>query len=150
MSKLEGLKLKQLSLAVKEGRPVPVEKIGQRLRDIREALGMTQKQLAKRIKISQPLLSRIEDNAASCALRTVARIARALECDFLGAIVSKETLETMIRRQAGIRAKSIIKRTFASMAMEQQAPENKAYEYQLKKLTEELISDPGPELWEEQ
>ena len=149
MSKLKGLKFKQLSVALKEGRPVPVENIGQRLRDIREALGMTQKQLAKKIKVSQPLLSRIEDNAGSCALKTVARVARALECDFLGALVSKDTLEARIKKQAEMKAKSMVKRAFASMAMEQQAPENKAYEYQLKKLTAELAADPGPELWEE-
>ena len=149
MSKLKGLKLKQLSAAVKEGRSVPVEKIGQRMRDIRQALGMTQKQLAKRIKISQPLLSRIEDKIESCTLKTVARVARALECDFLGALVSKDTLEAMVRKQAGKKAKSMVKRIFAGMAMEQQAPENKAYEYQLKKLTDELAANPGPALWEE-
>lgn len=149
MSKLKGLKLKQLSAAVKEGRSVPVEKIGQRLRDVRQAIGMTQKQLAKRINISQPLLSRIEDNAGSCTLKTVVRVARALECDFWGALVSKDTLEAMIKRQAEKKAKSIVKRTFASMAMEQQAPENKAYEYQMKKLTEEFAANPGPVLWEE-
>lgn len=149
MSKLKGLKSKQLSVAVKEGRPVPVEKIGRRLRDIRETLGMTQKQLAKKLRISQPLLSRIEDNAGSCTLKTVVRLARALECDFLGVLISKETLEAKIRKQAEMKARSIIKRTFASMAMEKQAPENKAYEYQLKKLTEELAASPGPELWEE-
>lgn len=149
MSELKGLKFRQLSVALKEGRLVPIENIGQRLSDIRQALGMTQKQLAKKMKISQPLLSRIEDNAGSCALKTVARVARALECDFLGALVSKETLEARIKKQAEIKAKSIVKRTFANMAMERQAPENNAYEYQLKKLIKELEAKPGPELWEE-
>jgi len=149
MSKLKALKLKQLSAAVKEGRPVPADKLGQRLRDIRQALGLTQKQLAKRIKISQPLLSRIEDKIESCSLKTVDRIARALECEFLGVLVSKDTLETMIKKQAEKKAKSMVMRTFASMAMEQQAPGNEAYKYQLKKLTEELAANPGPALWEE-
>ncbi|MCX5750769.1 MAG: helix-turn-helix domain-containing protein [Candidatus Saganbacteria bacterium] len=149
MSKLNGLRLKQLSEAVKEGRPVPVEKVGERLRDIREALGMTQKQLSKRLKISQPMLSKIEENTGSCALQTIAKVAAALECNFLGALDSKSTLETMIKKQAERKAQSLVKRTFANMAMEEQAPEKKAYEYQLKKLTEELIANPGPELWEE-
>ena len=67
----------------------------------------------------------------------------------LGALVSKDTLETVIKKQAAKKAKSLVKRIFANMAMEQQAPENKAYEYQLNKLTQELVADPGPELWEE-
>jgi predicted DNA-binding mobile mystery protein A len=149
MSKLKGLKLKQLSAAVKKGRPVPVEKIGQRLREIRQALGMTQKQLAKKLKISQPLLSRIEDKIESCSLKTVARVARALECNFLGALVSQESLEAMIKKQAEKKAQNMVKRIFASMAMERQSPENKAYQYQLKKLTDELAANPNPALWEE-
>jgi predicted DNA-binding mobile mystery protein A len=149
MSKLKALRLRQLSAAVKEGRPVPVDKLGQRLRDVRQALGITQKQLAKRLKTSQPLLSRIEDKIESCTLKTIVRVARALECDFLGALVSKETLEARIKKQAEKKAKSMVARTFASMAMEQQAPGNAAYQYQLKKLTEELAANPGPALWEE-
>ena len=146
MSKLNDLKLKQISAAVKEGRPVPAEKIGQRLRDIRQALGMTQKQLAKRLKISQPLLSRIEDNTGSCSLKTVARVADALGCTFLGVITSDRTLEAMIREQAQIKAKKLVDRTFSNMALEGQLPEDKAYAYQLKKLADELASAPGPEL----
>lgn len=149
MSNLKGIKLKQLSQALKEGRSIPVEGIGQRVKDIREALGMTQKQLAKRIGIKQPLLSRIEDDAASCALKTVWKIAKALECEFMGVFISKELLEAQINKQAMIKAKKIVRRTFANMAMEQQAPNAGAYGYQIKKIAEDLSSNPGPELWEE-
>jgi predicted DNA-binding mobile mystery protein A len=146
---LKGLKLKQLSIAVKEGRSVPVEKIGQRLRDIREALGLTQKQLAKKLKLSQPLLSRIEENAANCTLQTIVKVARALECDFLGVVATRNSLETMIRKQAEAKAKNILKRTYSNMAMEEQQPGKKEYDYQLKKLIAELTANPGPELWTE-
>jgi len=149
MSKLKDLKLRQVSAAAKAGNPVPAEKIGRRLKDIRQALGMTQKQLAKRLKISQPLLSRIEDNAGSCAVKTVAGVAAALECEFLCVISSRRTLEAMIREQAQIKAKKLVDRTFSNMALESQSPEDKAYAYQLKKLTDELAAAPGPELWEE-
>jgi len=146
---LNDLKLKQLSVAIKAGRAVPVEKLGQRFRDIRETLGMTQKQLAKRIKISQPLLSRIEESAANCTLKTIIKVAQALECDFLGVVSSRNSLEAMIRRQAELKAKNILKRTFSNMAMEEQQPGKKEYDYQLNKLIAELMANPGPELWEE-
>ncbi|MBI5698725.1 helix-turn-helix domain-containing protein [Candidatus Saganbacteria bacterium] len=148
MADLKGLKLKQISDAVKEGRPLPAEKIGQRIRDIREALGMTQKQLSKRLKISQPLLSRIEENAESCAVKTLVKIAGGLECEFMGVMVSKEGLEKIINKQAEIKARNMLKRTFATMAMEKQAPTDNAFDYQLKKLIEELANNPGPNLWE--
>jgi len=149
MAKLKSLKLKQLSEALRVGRAVPIEKLGQRLRDIREALGMTQKQLAKRIKISQPLLSRIEEKADNCTLKTIIKVARALECDFLGVIVAQNSLEEMIKRQAEKKAKNILKRTYTNMAMEEQQPGKKEYDYQLNKLITELTVNPGPELWAE-
>jgi len=149
MAKLKGLKLKQLSEAVNVGFPVPIEKISQRLQDIREALGITQKQLAKKLKISQPLLSKIEENAESCSLKTVLHVASGLDCDFLGVISSRDTLLNKIRKQAENKAQNMLKRTFANMAMEQQSPEKSAYDYQLKQLIEEMVANPGPELWEE-
>ncbi len=148
MADLSGLKLKQISEAVKEGRPVPAEKLGRRIRDIREALGMTQKQLSKRLKISQPLLSRIEESAESCAIKTLLKIAKGLECEFMGVLVSKDGLESVINKRAEMKAREMLKRTFANMAMEKQAPTDNAYAYQLKKLTEELANNPGPNLWE--
>lgn len=149
MAKLAGLKLKQLSMALQEGRAIPVEKLGQRLRGIRETLGLTQKQLAKRIRISQPLLSRIEENTANCTLKTIVKVARALEGDFLGVVAVRNSLESMIRRQAETKAKNILKRTYANMAMEEQQPGKKEYDYQLNKMIAELTANPGPELWSE-
>jgi predicted DNA-binding mobile mystery protein A len=149
MSNMKKLKLKQISEAVKEGKAVPIEKIGHRLRDVRKVLGMTQKQLAKRLKISQPLLSSIEDNTGSCSLKTIAKVAAALECDFLGVIASKRDLEVMIAEQARKRAKALLDRSLANMALEKQAPVKKGYKYYLESIIKELASDPRPELWEE-
>jgi predicted DNA-binding mobile mystery protein A len=148
MADLNSLKLKQISEALKAGEPVPVEKLGQRIRDIREALGMTQKQLSKRLKISQPLLSRIEERAEACTVKTLLKTAKGLECEFMGVIVSKDGLENIIHKRAEAKAKEMLKRAFAHMAMEKQAPTENAYAFQLKKLTEELANDPGPNLWE--
>jgi len=150
MSKI-GKKLKesQLSKATQKGVLVPVEKLGQRLKDYREALGMTQAQLAKRLKVKQPVISRIEEDAASSSLKTIIKIAGVLECDFLGALVSRGSVEDKVRRQAERVAKKVISRTYANMAMEKQAPSGQAYADQLERLIEELSANPGPELWEE-
>lgn len=149
MSELKDLKLKQLSEGVKEGRPVSAEKIGKRIQDIREALGMTQKQLAKKLKITQSSLSKIEEDAGSTTIKTLVRIVNGLQCEFKGVVVSSDRLEDIIKVRAEIKAKEMLNRTFSHMAMEQQAPTNNAYQYQLNKLIEELASNPGPGLWEE-
>jgi len=148
-SSFKKLKLRQLSETTRGKTLIPVEKIGKRLKDIREALGMTQKQMAKRLKVSQPVISRIEENIGSSRLNTILKVARAMDCDFMEAIASRAPLETMIKKQAEKAAKRVLSRTFANMAMEKQAPDDKAYQYRLKRLTGELAADPGPELWEE-
>ena len=148
-AKLKGLKLKQIIASMKERMPIPVGRLGQRLKDIREALGMTQKQLAKKLKVKQPLIARMEKNISSCSLDTITRIANGLECELMGMIVSKEPLEDIIRKRAERAAKKLLDRTFASMAMEKQMPTADAYKYQFRRYVENFISHPGPELWED-
>jgi predicted DNA-binding mobile mystery protein A len=139
----------QLSRATQKGVLIPIDKLGQRLKGYREALGMTQAQLAKRLQVGQAVISRIEEDAASSSLKTIIKIAGVLECDFLGALVSSHSVEEKVRRQAEKVSKKVIARTYANMAMEKQAPSGQAYADQLERLIEELSAKPGPELWEE-
>lgn len=148
-SNFKSLKLKQIVAAIERKTLIPVEKIGQRLRDVREVLGMTQKQMARKLKVSQSAISQIEENIESSKLKTILKLARALECEFMGAIVSRVSLEKIIKKHAEKAAKRLLNRIFASMALEKQAPSERSYRYQLKRLTQELAADPGPELWEE-
>lgn len=150
MAKSKGnLKMKQLFRATEAGALIPVEKLGQRIKDLREALGMTQRQMARKLKVKQPVISRIEENAESCTLKTLVKIAQTLECDFMGAVVAGAPLNTLVRNQAEKAARRILSRTYANMAMEKQAPGKSAYDLQFKQMIEELSANPGPELWEE-
>ncbi|MFC1511204.1 helix-turn-helix domain-containing protein [Candidatus Margulisiibacteriota bacterium] len=149
MSKLKDLKRKQLSETLKAGGPVPIEKLGQRLRDIREGLGLTQKQLAEKLSTSQAQLSRMEENPGATTLKSLVKLVTALGCNLSGVVTSEKSLAEIINKQAKKKAEQMLKRTFANMAMEKQAPEKKAYNFQLKKLIAELAANPGPELWEE-
>lgn len=148
-STLQSLKRRQLAKSIASGQTIPAEKIGQRLRDIRESLGMTQKQLAKKLKISQSAVSQIEENILSCTIVTISKMANALNCDFLGALASRQPMEDIIKFQAEKTARKILNRTFANMAIEKQSPTKAAYNYQLKKLSSELAVNPGSELWED-
>ncbi|MFH1362206.1 MAG: helix-turn-helix domain-containing protein [bacterium] len=149
MSKLKDLKRKQLSEGLKAGMPVPIAKLGQRLRDIREGLELTQKILAKKLGTSQAQLSRIEENPETTTLKSLVKLGEALGCNFSALITSEKSLEEMINQQAKKKAEQMLKRTFANMAMEKQDPGKEAYEFQLKKLIAELTANPGPEIWEE-
>ena len=149
MSKLKDLKRKQLSDNLKVGKPVPIDKLGQLLRDIREGLGLTQKQLAQKLRTSQAQLSRIEENPDTTTLKSLVKLVTALGCNLSAGITSEKSLAEIINTQAKKKAEEMLKRTFANMAMEEQSPEKKDYDFQLKKLTAELAANPGPELWEE-
>lgn len=54
------------------------QRIGQRIREIRGALGMTQQELAERTGIQRCHIARIEAGRYSVGLDTLAKIARAL------------------------------------------------------------------------
>ncbi|MCP4348985.1 MAG: helix-turn-helix transcriptional regulator [Desulfobacterales bacterium] len=53
-------------------------KIGVMIREAREQAGLTQKQLAERLKVKPPLISRLENNAGDVKLSTLHRIASGL------------------------------------------------------------------------
>ncbi len=149
MTEFENIKLRQIDKALRDRELIPIDKLGQRIKDIRGVLGMSQAQMAKRLKIKQPTLSRIEENMGNSKLKTVLTVSRALDCEFMGVIVSKRPLRRMIRERAEKLAKKILERTASNMAMEKQAPDKGSYNYQLKKLVSEFMAKPGPELWED-
>ncbi len=53
-------------------------KIGIMIREARQQAGLTQKQLAERIRIKPPLISRLENNAGDVKLSTLHKIASGL------------------------------------------------------------------------
>src|SRR5271155_2214754 len=65
------------------------------IRAIREALGMSMEQLAERLKIKQPSLVALEQSEAkgSIELATLRRVAEALDCTLIYALVPHKPLE---------------------------------------------------------
>ena len=72
------------------------------IKAIRDALGMTTAQLAGRLGIKQPSVIAIERSEAkgSIELATLRRVAEALDCRLVYALVPKETLEATVRARA--------------------------------------------------
>ncbi|OGF50935.1 MAG: hypothetical protein A2044_05470 [Candidatus Firestonebacteria bacterium GWA2_43_8] len=143
------LRVAQMSDTLQKGINTPIENIGWQIKSIRETLGMTQKQLARRIGVKQSVISRIEKKSENCSLKTIFKLLAALNCSFSGFIVSKEKLYDYIVKAAEKKASEILKRTLANMAMEKQAPYKAALSQQFEDFKKEIIIDPGPGLWEE-
>src|ERR1700734_2079114 len=72
------------------------------IKAIRQALGMSTAQLANRLGIKQPSLVELEQSEAkgSIELATLRRVAEALDCTLVYALVPNKPLDAMVRNRA--------------------------------------------------
>lgn len=72
------------------------------IKAIREALGMSTAQLAKRLGVRQPSIVDLErsEEKGSIELATLRRVAEALDCNLVYALVPNQPLEMTIRARA--------------------------------------------------
>lgn len=120
------------------------------VRAIREALGMTQAQLATRVGVSRQAVQEFEGAEARrrITLESLDRLAAAMDCRVVYAVVPVDaTLDSMRRRQARAQAEKMIGPVSHSMAMESQAVPSTIRERQLQILMEELQSGSARNLW---
>jgi len=117
---------------------------------IREALGMTTRQLAQRIGVVQSRAVDIEkaEVTGSITLESLERAARALDCELVYALVPRKPLETVIDERATNVAKSRVKSARHSMALEDQSLDEADEREQIRQLAKQLVEKSGSRLWE--
>jgi predicted DNA-binding mobile mystery protein A len=103
------------------------------IRAIREALGMTSAQLAKRLKVSQPAIATIEQSEAkgTIQLATLRRVAAAMNCTLAYTLVPNKSLETTVRDQARKVARRRLQSVDHTMLLENQQSKSSALEAQI-------------------
>ena len=115
------------------------------IKALREALGMSTAQLAKRLGIRQPSLGSLEQSEAkgTIELATLRRVAEALDCTLVYALMPNKPLETTLRD----RARSFARRRRApvehSMLLEDQKVMAKDAEARL----DEIVRETNPRLF---
>lgn len=121
------------------------------LKAIRESLGMTTTQLAKRLHVSQPRIINIEKSEVngSITLDTLERAAHALNCRLVYTLVPKISLEEMFAEQVKKLALKQLKRTSHSMQLEAQGVLKEEEEEMLKVMLKKYLEKAGSEIWEE-
>jgi len=121
------------------------------LRAIREALGMSGKQFARRLGVSPPRINHLEKNEIndSATIRTMRQAAEALDCVFVYGIIPKESLKNSIRKRAESLAEKRLSRVSHSMLLEQQQLSEDEQRQVLEREVEELIRRMPKELWED-
>jgi len=117
------------------------------IRAIRDALGMTTRELADRLGVRQPAIVQLEqaEAAGGITLETLRRVADALGCDLEYALVPRKPLDELVRDQARKKARAQIDRVDATMALEGQRTDADVRERELEMLADELIDKRG--LW---
>jgi predicted DNA-binding mobile mystery protein A len=116
------------------------------IRAIRDALGMSSLQLAKRLGVKQPSVVALEQSEAkgTIELATLRRVAEALDCTLVYALVPNKPLEDMVRGRARALARQRLAPVEHSMQIEDQAVGAKDSEDQL----DELVRTMNPSrLW---
>jgi len=120
------------------------------IKAIREAVGMTTAQLARRLGVSQPRVIAIEKAEAknSITLDSLERAAQALDCRLVYALVPRKSFDAVIKERADRLARQRLESTRHSMGLEAQNVDPADADEQLKRLTRSLIEHAGSELWE--
>ncbi|MBU4327488.1 MAG: mobile mystery protein A [Proteobacteria bacterium] len=120
------------------------------IRAVREALGMSGKQLAQRLHVSQPRVYKLEQSEPSGALtlKTMRQVAEALDCVFVYALVPRSTLEETVRAQARVVAAERLQRVSHTMLLEAQGLSTKEQQASLDGAIEELARETPKDLWD--
>lgn len=121
------------------------------LRAIRNALGMTTAQLARRMGVTQPRIVELEQSevGGSVTLHSLQRAAEALGCRVVYALVPDRPLADIVRMRAELIADKQLASVRHTMSLEDQAVKGKRAGKELRRqFMDELLRRPA-RLWDE-
>lgn len=113
---------------------------------VRQALGMTARQLAGRLGLSQPRVAKMEINEDNLKISTMKKIAEGLDCDFVYGFVPKTSLQDTIDRQARKKASDVLSKVNANMALEDQLAQDP---HIMVDLANEMIAKNIKQIWDQ-
>ncbi len=119
------------------------------IRIVRNALRMTQAELAQRAGVSQPHLAGIEKGKINPQLSTLKKIFNAMSCDVVVEPRPRKPLYEILQGKARSVALKRLKQSMGTMALEGQAPEADVFRKLLEKRTDEILNDSREHLWRE-
>jgi predicted DNA-binding mobile mystery protein A len=120
------------------------------LRAIRQAVGMTTRQLAKSVGVSQAAVSETERAEArgDITLATLQRYATALDCDVVYALVPRRPLKEIVNERADRIARDQVSRVRHTMALEDQSTSKEHLEREIADLRQRLLQGKLSRLWQ--
>ena len=119
------------------------------IKAIREALGMTTRQLAMRLGVAPSRIPAIEKGEVhgSLTLQSLREAAEALDCRLVYALVPRKPLEELLRERARAYASERLQSIHHTMHLENQAMEGEDFEAERERLIDDLIKNDLRHLW---
>lgn len=121
------------------------------VRAIRDALGMSSRQLAARMGLKQPTITALEkgEEMETVSLKTLRQAAEALNCQLVYALVPKATLEETVNTRARALADEQLARMHHTMRLENQALRARDLADERERIAQSLLDGRASRLWED-
>jgi predicted DNA-binding mobile mystery protein A len=152
MNDKEYLRLQQIEEAIGPFRPLVDTQSPRRgwIRAIQQALGVTNRQLAKRLHLTPQTIEDMQEYEAkeTIKLQTLRKLAQALDCRLVYAVVPSKSLEEMRLEQARKVARRQLKPVAHSMTLEAQGVSDTDQQSELDRLVQKLLAGNPRKLWE--
>ena len=117
------------------------------IRSIRETLGMPRAELARRAHVSGAAIANLErsEAAGSIQLDSLRRVAEALDCVLVYALVPNSSLEETVEQRARTIARRQVGQAQQSMLLEDQRGGDEEVEHLIERIAEQTKNSPA--LW---
>ena len=152
MNDKDYLRLQQIEEAIKPFRPLVDTQPPRRgwIRAIQQALGVTNRQLAIRLHLKPQTIEDMQEYEAkeTIKLTTLRKLAQALDCRLVYAVVPNKPLEEMRLEQARKVARRQLKPVAHSMSLEAQGVSDADQKSELDRLVQKLLAGNPRKLWE--
>jgi predicted DNA-binding mobile mystery protein A len=152
MGKLDDLRIRQLDEALAPFAPLRHSSPPATgwAKAIREALGISVRQMSRRTGLSRTSITSAEKGEARGTVQfdTLRGLADALECDLVYALVPRTSLAQTLEAQARRKAAALVGRVADSMKLEAQGVEDDATERQVRDLVATILRDRRRDFWD--
>jgi predicted DNA-binding mobile mystery protein A len=122
------------------------------IKAIREALGMTAEQLARRMGVVQSRVSTLEkaERTGTPSLKTLREAAEAMDCVLVYAIVPRTSLDEILREQAAKKADVELARHHHTMRLENQAMDKRDLAAERERLVSDMLAGSLRRVWDDE
>jgi len=117
------------------------------IRAIRQALGLSQADLARRVGVSSGAINKLEhaEVPGGITISKLSQIARALDCSLVYALVPNSTLEETVMKQARSKARELLRHTADTMVLKDQPIDEGRHDEALEITARQLVA--SGKLW---